>query len=157
MMTFSKYQLSEVAEIKLLYQPTVKAKDRPKIFHSSDAVSFLHSVWDHTRISLQEEFKVILLNNANRVLGILPVGVGSAVNVIADPKLIFSSIILSSATGIILAHNHPSGNIRPSGPDIALTKRMIKGAEIFDITVLDYVIITEDENHYFSFADDGLI
>ena len=74
-----------------------------------------------------EQFKVMLLNRANRVLGIFEVSNGSSTGTVADPKLIFAAAIKANACGIILAHNHPSGNLQPSKADIDLTRKVKEG------------------------------
>lgn len=94
----------------------------------------------------------MLLNSANRVLGVMEVSSGGVAGTVADPKVIFAAALKCSA--LILAHNHPSGNLRPSQADTNLTKRLVNGGELLDIAVLDHLIITEDD--YLSFADEGL-
>jgi len=94
-------------------------------------------------------------NWANRLIGICKVSIGGTSGTIADPKLIFASAILANACGIILTHDHPSGTLRPSQADIALTKKAKEAGVLLDITVLDHLIVTEEG--YFSFADEGLI
>ncbi len=113
--------------------------------------------WDKNLISLQEEFKVILLNKANRVLGIVSFSKGSLTGTVIDPKLIFSKALKSTATSIILAHNHPSGNLKPSKSDIELTKKLVAASKLLEISILDHIILGDDEYRYFSFADEGLL
>ena len=74
---------------------------------------------------------------------------------VADPKVIFAAAIKSAASSIILAHNHPSGNLRPSSADISLTRKIKAGGELLDIAVSDHLIISREG--YYSFADEGLM
>ena len=145
----------QVAEIQLSYKSTVKPSLRPKITGSKDAYDVLIQGWDTSKLEFVEQFKVLLLNRANKVLGIFEVSSGSATGTVADPKLIFAAAIITNACGIILAHNHPSGNLQPSQADIDLTRRMKEGGKLLEIQVLDHVILTSEG--YYSFADEGLL
>lgn len=148
-------RIYEVAEIQLTYKTEVKPSLRPKISGSRDAYNVLMENWDKSKIEFIEQFKVMLLNRANKVLGIFEVSSGSATGTVADPKLIFAAAIKGNACGIILSHNHPSGNLHPSQADIDLTKKMKDCGKLLEIQVLDHVIVTTEG--YYSFADEGLI
>jgi DNA repair protein RadC len=128
---------------------------RPKITKSSDAFEVLKKHWNLETIDFLEHFKVMLLNRANKVLGIIEISTGGMAGTIADPKVIFIAAIKSAASGIVLAHNHPSGNRQPSQADINLTKKLRSGGELLDIAVLDHLIISSEG--YYSFADEGLL
>lgn len=145
----------EVAEIQLSYKSDVKPSLRPKISSSRDVYNVLLENWDRTKIEFIEQFKVLLLNRANKVLGVFEVSTGCSTATVADPKLIFAAAIKSNACGIILSHNHPSGNLQASQSDIELTKKMKEGGRILEIQVLDHVIVTTEG--YYSFADEGLL
>ena len=145
----------QVAEIQLTYRSNVKPSLRPKINRSNDACDILRQSWDESKIGLVEQFKVILTNRANKVLGIFEVSTGGITGTVADPKLIFVAALKSGATGVLLAHNHPSGNLAPSQADIDLTKRIKEGGKFLEIQLLDHLIITSEG--YYSFADEGLI
>ena len=145
----------QVAEIQLTYKSDVKPSLRPKISGSKDAYNILVENWDNSKIEFVEQFKVMLLNRANKVLGIFEVSSGGSTGTVADPKLIFAAAIKANACGIILAHNHPSGNLQPSQADNELTRRMKEGGKLLEIQVLDHVIVAIEG--YFSFADEGLI
>jgi DNA repair protein RadC len=145
----------QVAEITLCYRTKVKAADRPQINSSFDAFSLFTRQWSDL-IEFQEEFNILLINRANRVLGIFNASKGSSCGTVVDPKLIFAAAIKGNASAIILAHNHPSGNKQPSQQDIDITKRLTKAGEILDINVLDHLILTPEDG-YFSFADEGMI
>jgi len=147
--------LYQVSEINLTYRPKFKASERPKITSSKDAYEILYNNWDLGKIELLEQFKILLLNRANNVIGIFQVSSGGIAGTVADPKLIFSTALKACASSIILSHNHPSGNLQPSQQDIELTKKIKTGGSYLDIMVLDHVIITPDR--YYSFADEGMI
>ncbi len=100
-----------------------------------------------------EEFWLLLLDRGNRLLDKCKVSQGGMHGTVADPKLIFREALEKRASSVVLCHNHPSGQLRPSGEDIALTKKLVEGGRFLDITVQDHVIITS--GGYFSFADNG--
>ncbi|MCG8340826.1 MAG: DNA repair protein RadC [Cytophagales bacterium] len=104
---------------------------------------------------LVEEFWVILLNQANYLIKKQRISTGGLASTIADPRIIFKAAIEHNSSGIILVHNHPSGNSQPSRSDIQLTERLIRSGKVLRISVLDHIIFTEDD--YFSFVDNKLI
>lgn len=148
-------RLYEVAEIQLTYRSNVKPSLRPKIRGSIDVYSILKENWDDSKIELVEQFKVMLTNRANKVLGICEVSTGGVSGTVADPKLIFAAAIKAGASGIILAHNHPSGNLAASQADIDLTRKIKEGGKLLEIQLLDHLIVTSEG--YYSFADEGLL
>lgn len=145
----------QIAEIQLVYSSVVKPSDRAKITASRDAYEIFLSTWDHSRLELVEQFKVLLLNRANRVLGIFEVSTGGITGTVADPRLIFVTAIKAAASGMIICHNHPSGNLAPSQADIELTRKIKEGGKLLEIQLLDHLILTTEK--YYSFADDGLM
>ncbi|WP_423147897.1 JAB domain-containing protein [Rubrolithibacter danxiaensis] len=145
----------EVAEVQLVYKSKVKASERPKITGSKDAFLVVKEHWNCDTLDLVEQFKIMLLNRANRVLGLIEISTGGMSGTIADPKIIFCSAIKAAASGIILVHNHPSGNLKPSEADRQLTRKLKSGGELLDISVLDHLIISSEG--YYSFADEGLL
>ncbi len=145
----------EVAEIQLSYKSNVKPSLRPKITSSRDAHEVLRQVWNDSVIELCEQFKVLFTNRANKVLGVFEVSTGGVSGTVADPKLIFAAALKACATGLILSHNHPSGNLTPSHADIELTKKIKEGGRLLEIQLLDHLILTSES--YFSFADEGLL
>ena len=146
--------LFQVAEVELSYSSKVAAKFRPKICTSADAHRIFTQVWDSGRIELLEEFKMLLLNRANKVIGIVNLSKGGVSGTVVDPKLVFSTALKSVASGLILAHNHPSGNLIPSAADIAITKKLDSAGRLLDIQILDHMIITP-ESSYHSMKDNG--
>ena len=102
-----------------------------------------------------EQFWIMLLNNANKVIKLEKIGVGGMTGTTADPKKIFKSALENNAASIMLCHNHPSGNISPSNADKAITSNLIRAGQFLDIKILDHIIIGND--NYFSFADEGIL
>lgn len=145
----------KVAEIKVSYRPDYNINDRPKITSSRQTYCLLKEHWDMGKINFLEEFKVILLNRCNRVLGIVDISMGGVSGTYVDPKLVFATALKAKTSSLILAHNHPRGGTRPSEADIKLTKRLTECGKLLDIIVFDHIIISEDG--YYSFADDGMI
>ena len=151
-MDTANLSLTKVAEAKISYRNPVKASERVKITKSQDAYSLLLANWDST-IELYESFRILMLNKANKVLGISLVGEGGISNCVVDPKRVFTTALLASCSSIILCHNHPSGNIQPSEADRQITKKIVACGNLLDITVLDHLIITAES--YYSFADNN--
>ncbi len=145
---------NQIAEVKVTYINTVPPKERLKVLTSKDAYNILLNAWSDD-IDYVEEFVVLLLNKANRVLGAVPISKGGVTGTVADPKVIFQAALVGSASSIILAHNHPSGNMGPSDADIKLTKKLKNAGSFLDIAVLDHLIISRFE--YYSFADEGMM
>lgn len=102
-----------------------------------------------------EEFRVIYLNRANKILANERISTGGITGTVADVKIIFKKALELLASSIILAHNHPSGNLTPSAADIQLTRKMRETGKIMEIDVLDHIIVTE--SGYYSFADNGTL
>ena len=144
-----------IAEIQISYSAKVAKKFRIKINKSEDAYLSLLNSWNKDLIELQEEFKILLVNNANEVLGIQNLSKGSTNGVTVDVKLLFAVALKACATGIIIAHNHPSGSLKPSESDRNLTKKIKESGKLLDIKLLDHLIVTKDS--YFSLADNGMI
>jgi len=126
----------------------------PKLASSKDTADILRSIWSD-RLEHVEEFVIICLNRANRMLGWAKVSSGGLSGTVADPKVIFQIALKSNASSIILAHNHPSGNIQPSETDIRLTRKNKEAGLILDLQVLDHIILTSEG--YYSFADEGIL
>lgn len=143
----------KVQEIKLSYNGP---KNSPQIRSSEDAYNILIEDWDDWQLC--ESFKVILLNRANKVMGVTTISKGGITGTVVDSKILFAAALKGLACSIILAHNHPSGNKRPSQADIDITKKITEGAKLLDIVVLDHVIVAGDlPGEYYSFADNGNI
>jgi|JI6StandDraft_1071083.scaffolds.fasta_scaffold11286_4 DNA repair protein RadC len=150
-----KPEWCQVAEVELVYRTKVKPSQRPKITTSVDAYEILQKIWNRDKIELVEEFKVLLLNRSNKVLGVLDASSGGITGTVADPRIILTAAIKANAVGIVLSHNHPSGSVKPSRADEELTVKIREAARFLDMTVLDHIIITSEG--YYSFADEGLL
>ena len=146
----------QVAEIELIYKSKVKASDRPKVTTSRDAFKLFKSNWDDNKIEFVEQFKVLFLNRANSVLGLFELSTGGVTGTVADPKLVFMAALKLNACNIILCHNHPSGNLKPSRADELLTQKIKEAGTYLDLPVIDHLIISAEDSYY-SFADEGLL
>lgn len=141
--------------MKLTYKSKIKASEREKILSAENAYKILLSVFDSETIQYKEFFKVILMNRANKVLGVRHISEGGLNETSADIRIIMQAAILGNASAIILAHNHPSGNIQPSMQDDQVTKRVKEIAKLIGINLLDHLIITDET--YYSYSENGRI
>ena len=149
-----KHNIFYVAEIELKYKSPTKNADRPKISNSRDAYNLLIANWDESKIEHIEQFKILLLNRANKVIGIYEVSSGGTTGTVADPKLIFTAALKTNAISIVLCHNHPSGNLTPSNEDINLTRKVRQAGVVLEIGIMDHLIISLEG--YYSFSDEGV-
>jgi len=113
-------------------------------------------MYDKSTIGLYEEFMVLLLNRANRVLGCLKLSKGGLTGTVVDLRILYGTALKAMASGIIIAHNHPSNNLSPSDEDRKLTKKIRDAGKLLDINLLDHLILGTDGS-YVSFADEGWI
>lgn len=146
---------SNLAEITMQYSTKIKYKDRIKVCSSRDAEPIFRQIWNEDTIQLREEFYILLLNRANLVLGWVKIAEGGISGIVCDVRIIFATALKCVASSLILAHNHPSGNMQPSNSDIELTKKLIEAGKLLEISVLDHLILTSEG--FYSFADEGLI
>lgn len=131
---------------------SVQKETKDKITSSADAY---HSLLPNMQDLNTEEFWILLLNRQNEVIQTKQISTGGVAGTVVDPKIIFKHALQHLATGIILSHNHPSGNLKPSKADISITKKIRAAGDNLDIKVLDHIIISDSS--YFSFADEGII
>ena len=153
----SLQELNNVAEVEIVYRrkPNCKPSERPVIRTSSDSYAVFMHYWNLDTIELIEEFKVIYLNRRNSVLQLLELSKGGITGTVADPRLILAGALRIGACAVVLAHNHPSGIVKPSRADETLTQKIKTAASYHDIIVADHLIISQDS--YFSFGDEGLL
>lgn len=144
-----------VSDIELVYRTRIRATERPQIVSAHDAYEVFKAVWDEGKLDLLEQFKVLYLNRANRVLALYNVSSGGISGTVADPRLIFSAALKVNCVALILAHNHPSGSLKPSRQDEELTQKIKGAGTLLDIKVLDHLILSSEG--YYSFADEGLL
>ena len=141
-----------VAEISVSYKPSKAHK--PIIKSSEDVYFHLLKFFPEDTIALHETFVVGYLNRANRLIGVYELSKGGITGTVADPRLVLSVALKTVATGIILAHNHPSGNLQPSIQDKEITRKIQEACKLLDITLLDHLIVVSD-GAFYSFADEG--
>ena len=143
----------KVSEIQVLY--TNRNKRKVKITSSKTAYDLALSHWNLNIIEFQEEVKMILLNRANVVLGIHELSKGGVSGSIVDIKIVSSVALKCHSTSLVLIHNHPSRNLKPSQADITITKKLKKACKYVDLTLLDHLIISKDG--FYSFNDEGML
>lgn len=142
-----------VNEVKLTYTRT----GLPKVSacSSGEVCKVLRKYIDPDVIDLKEHFFLICVSSKNEVLNISTLSIGGLTTCIVDKRGIIQTALLSNCRAIIVAHNHPSGNPSPSSQDIKVTNEIKEAAKLFDIEVMDHIIITSDS--YYSFADEGIL
>jgi DNA repair protein RadC len=145
-----------VSEVILTYKTKINPKDRSRITSSKNAYKLLFDSWNKNTIEHVEEFEILLLNRSNSVLGILSVSKGGISGTLTDIRLIFQGALKTNASGIIVCHNHPSGNMNPNDSDRKITQKIKEAGNLMDIQLLDHIIILPVEGYY-SFADDGVL
>ncbi len=129
-----------------------EAMRKEKITTSQDAVNIMQP---HLADLIHEEFWLLLLNRAHVVINKRNVSSGGVSGTVVDPKMVFKTAIENNASSIILCHNHPSGNNKPSDADISLTRKLKEAGNLLEITVIDHIIIAGAS--FYSFADEGMI
>lgn len=165
---FGKLQLSDLTKIKgvgkakatsilAAFELGRRRKEKPsdnrgRIISSVQTYELLYPYYADL---LHEEFYIILMSRRNKVIGIKRISVGGFTGTYVDSKVIFKTALEMQAAGIILSHNHPSGNLRPSEQDERLTRELVEFGKMIELPILDHLIITD--NGYFSFADKGCL
>ncbi len=131
---------------------SAEVEAKPKITGSRDVFEIMSEYLTDLN---HEEFWIMLLNRANKVIRKMQISAGGFAGTVADPKKIFSLALESNASAMVLCHNHPSGNIVPSSADKQLTRKLVEAGKNLDLPVLDHVIFGEE--NYYSFADHALL
>ncbi len=131
---------------------SAEAQERKRIVTSRDAFEYLYANMADLHY---EQFWILLLDQSNKVIGAVQVSDGGIAGTVADPKRIFKTAIERNAAAMILCHNHPSGQLKPSDADVRLTKKLFQSGEMLEIRVIDHLIIGHDQ--YFSFSDEGVL
>lgn len=142
-----------VSEIQVAYYPCKMFET--SLNESSDVIEAIRTIWDNRMIEMQEEVKIIFVNSSNTVIGFYSLSKGGITSSLVDIRLILSVALKCLATGLILVHNHPSGNLNPSSADLAIVKKLKTACKLLDIALLDSIIITKES--YTSFNDEGLL
>ena len=148
---------SPLPEIEIKYRSgSIK---KVKIKTSKDAFDVLLYMYNSDTLEYIESSIAIFLNKANNTIGWFRVSQGGISGTVVDIKVILGTALKSGASGIILSHNHPSGNLQPSAADINLTKKLNEACNLLDIDLLDHIIVAPEEKlvKYYSFKDDGII
>ena len=146
--------LNKVAEIELTYKTKVKVSERKKIHDSKSCSIIFKSIEAYEKnMELKEVFYTMYLNRYNHVLAVMKISEGGITGTVVEVKHVIKPAIDLNATSIILCHNHPSGNTTPSSADKEITQKIKQAALLFDVHLMDHVIITEEG--YYSFADEG--
>lgn len=148
--------MNTINEIEVSYSHKIPAPFWKNIDTSEDAAQVLYEHWDKNTIGLHGSFKVLLLNNSHQVKGIYEISKGGITGTLVDVRILFAVILKTLSTSAILAHNHPSGNMRVGEADRSVTKKIQRAAKLFDIKVLDHVILAPDGSYY-SFSDNGIL
>jgi DNA repair protein RadC len=142
-----------VNEIKLSYSR--KGNSERSISSSADAADVFRAHFDAEEMDYRESFFALYLDQANKVLGIKKISECGISSTLVDVRIIMQAALLCNAAGMIVSHNHPSGNLKPSSADIKMTAEIKEAAKILKLSLLDHVILTSES--HFSFADDGII
>lgn len=145
---------STVAELSVVYRNSVSPSERQKIVNSKSAFEIFENIWND-QINIYESVYLLLLNRANKVLGYRCISTGGVSGTVVDPKAIFQAALLTNASSVILAHNHPSGCLTPSEADTKITEKLKSAGSFLEITFIDHLILAD--GRYYSFADDGRI
>ena len=141
-----------VNEIEVIYKPRLDLTPLQKIRSDTETVEFLRSIWADD-IEYRERFYAIYLNRQSKILGYYLISVGGNNGTVVDNKMVFQPAINLHSSGIVIAHNHPSGNLNPSSADIHLTKKIVDAGKALEIPILDHIILTV--NSHYSFANNG--
>lgn len=141
-----------IAELQITYSSKVKACDRFRVTGSKDADKAFRSIWpSYEHI---EFIYMLMLNRGNQVIGCHQISKGGMTGTVVDVRVVYQVALKSCATSIIVAHNHPSGNLDPSDADKKITRQIKEAGALLEIPLIDHLILTEGD--FFSFADEGL-
>ena len=149
-------RLNTVREVQLLYKPHHKQSKRTKIKTSLDAYNSIIPSFNQNTLAIQEEFIMMMVNQSNTPLGVFHASTGGISGTVADIRLLMATALKSLCTGIIISHNHPSGNLTPSDQDNTLTKKIKEACNLLDIKLLDHLIV-DPFGSFMSFADRGML
>ena len=149
-----KKDFSQVAQVQLLYLKGSPESKRIPVTNSEDAYELLMQTWEKEKLEVQEQFRVVLLDENERCIGISTRAEGDRDKCPVDLKSVFALALNAKASSLILAHNHPNGTRNPSVNDLRLTDRFALAARVLDLLVLDHLIVTKDG--YTSFTDENL-
>lgn len=142
-----------LAELSISYK--TKPNYLPIITSCDSVCKFLNEIWDKELINMQEQFMAVFLNRANRVIGYRLISTGSMNRCIVDIRLLVALALHSLSEAVVIAHNHPSGSLKPSMHDETITSKVKEALTLIDVKLMDHIIITDIG--YYSFANEGLL
>lgn len=144
-------------ELSLSYRRSVALTDPQchKLNNSRRIAEFLRIVWNKEDLAIREAFYLLCFSTGMDLVGFYKISEGGIDSVSVDTRLLFSTALLCRSSSIVVAHNHPSGTLKPSSADNAITKRIAAGGELLGIKLHDHIIMTETT--YYSFGDEGLL
>lgn len=148
--------IHNLGEIDIVYKYASSIENRPKIESSRDAVEVFKQLYITEKLGIQEQFIVLFLNRASKVIGSCNLFMGGTTSTVVDTKIVVAMALKLLATSIVISHNHPSGNLKASNEDMVATSKMKEALELFDMKLLDHIIVAPDLN-YMSFSDDGIL
>lgn len=146
--------MATISNLELKAKKTPSNFEKVKIISSNDAFKVIKQFY-FDDIDIFESFFILCLNRNNQTIAYAKISQGGVAGTVVDIKLIAKYAIDCLASSVILAHNHPSGNLKASNEDLAITKRIKEGLKTLDIQVLDHIILTSDG--YLSFSDEGIL
>lgn len=144
--------MATLEKISLKKDPT--NFERVKITSSNDSAKYIRQFYSDD-IEIFESFFILLLNRQNKTIGYAKISQGGVTGTLVDAKIVLKYIVDTLASGVVLCHNHPSGNLSPSTQDLDMTNKIKQAVALVDSVVLDHIILTPDS--FYSFADNGLI
>lgn len=144
-----------VAEVELSYKNNVPYQERKKVNCAVDAYQILLNTHDENTIDFTETFRVLYLNQSNHVVGCNTISKGGITSTCVDVRNIMQGALLTNAVALILGHNHPSGNTKPSREDEQITNKIVQAGQTLNIRVLDHIVYSRE--NYCSFSEEGRI
>jgi len=141
-----------VAALELGIRRNASGIKKDLVTKSGDIANYLRATLEYRK---QEVFAVVFLNRGNKVTHLEIISEGGLTGTVADPRVILKKALENDATSLVLCHNHPSGNLRPSKADEILTQKIKQAAAFLDISIMDHIIVSNEG--YFSFADEGML
>ena len=146
-----------IPEIIISYNPPINIAEKPTVGTSLIAYTMFMEYFPMATIGLQERFVVLYLNKAHKPLGVFTASIGGMTSCIVDVRLILAVALKCAAVGLMVAHNHPSGSLKPSAHDETITSRLKEACALLDIKLTDHLIVNPVDGQYYSFNDEGLL
>ncbi len=142
-------------KVAVSWDKKLPTTDWLQIKSSADAAEIFRNVFNKDTFNWSEEMLLLCVNNSNKVIGYYKLSSGGMTGTLVDVRMVFMLALKTLATGIIIAHNHPSGTLKASESDRHITRKLKQGGEMLDIKLLDHIILTQES--YLSFADEGIL